>query len=200
MTPSKRIRRTPADLRTEALAAARKLIVEGSGETLTMRAVADAIGVTYPNLSHHFGSAAGLHAAVAEELVRELLETLRATGAEMQRPLENPERVVEVFFDMFDRDGLGRLVGWLARADDEGAAVRVHELVEEHIGKIQERYPDQAATLRGLFPKIALILTLTAYAESSAGRLLGISLGLSAEQRRAAVVEALAAMKMRIDG
>ncbi|HTD28957.1 MAG TPA: hypothetical protein VK660_06165, partial [Xanthomonadaceae bacterium] len=48
-----------------------------------MRAVADAAGVTYPNLSHHFGSAAGLHAAIAEDLVRELLAGLQTLGREM---------------------------------------------------------------------------------------------------------------------
>ena len=57
-------------MRAQALAAARRLIVEGPENVLTMRAVADAAGVTYPNLSHHFGSAAGLHAAIAEDLVR----------------------------------------------------------------------------------------------------------------------------------
>ncbi len=200
MTATKRIRRTPADLRAEALAAARKLIVQGGGEALTMRAVADEIGVTYPNLSHHFGSAAGLHAAVAEELVRDLLEGLRAIGADMQRPLENPQRVVDIFFDMFDRDGLGRVVSWLARADDTAGAERVHSQVEEHLARMGELYPNDAATVRGLFPKIALILTLTAYAESSAGGLFGIALGLSEEDRRAAVVEVLTGMKKRIDG
>src|SRR5262245_8097514 len=103
----KRIRRTPADLRAEALAAARRLIVEGSGEALTMRAVADAVGVTYPNLSHHFGSAAGLHAAVAEELVRELLDALAGMGDDVDKPLQNPRRVVDITFDLYERDGMG---------------------------------------------------------------------------------------------
>src|SRR5258708_10074739 len=68
--PTRRIRRAASDMRAQALAAARRLIVQGSDEVLTMRAVADAVGVTYPNLSHHFGSAAGLHAAIAEHPVR----------------------------------------------------------------------------------------------------------------------------------
>jgi len=81
--PTRRIRRAASDMRAQALAAARRLIVQGSDEVLTMRAVADAAGVTYPNLSHHFGSAAGLHAAIAEDLVRELLAGLQTVGIEM---------------------------------------------------------------------------------------------------------------------
>lgn len=64
-------------MRVQALAGARQLIVGKPEEILTMRAVAEATGVTHPNLSHHFGSLAGLHAALAEELIRELLARLR---------------------------------------------------------------------------------------------------------------------------
>lgn len=58
--------------------AARLLVVEDQDSILTLRAVADAIGVTYPNLSHHFGSLSGLYAILAEDLLSELLsgETL----------------------------------------------------------------------------------------------------------------------------
>lgn len=195
----KRIRRTPADLRAEALAAARRLIVEGSGEALTMRAVADAIGVTYPNLSHHFGSAAGLHAAVAEELVRELLDALTAMGGEVDAPLQDPRRVVDITFDLYEREGLGKLAGWLARSSgNEQLTGRVRSMVEAHVATMEARFAGQGKTVRALIPQVALIVNLAAYAESSAGALLGEALGIPAEQRREIVARALDGLKAQL--
>jgi AcrR family transcriptional regulator len=194
----KRIRRTPENLRAEAMAAARRLIVEGSGETLTMRAVADAIGVTYPNLSHHFGSAAGLHAAVAEELVGELLQALDAGGREFDTPLADPRRVVDLFFDLYEREGLGKLMGWIARAGNEGLTDRVRDMVDAHVTRAEGRFEGKGEHVRELFPQVALLLTLTAYAEASVGTLLGEALGLPAERRREIVAWALGAMKSQL--
>src|ERR1700677_3021728 len=115
VTPAKtrRIRRAPSEMRAQTLAAARRVIVDGPANVLTMRAVADAAGVTYPNLSHHFGSAADLHAAIAEDLVRELLAGLRTMDVEMDH-LEHDYRAVVVRgFDLFSQNGLGRVLGWL---------------------------------------------------------------------------------------
>jgi AcrR family transcriptional regulator len=198
VTTQKRIRRTPEDLRAEAMAAARKLIVEGSGEALTMRAVADEIGVTYPNLSHHFGSAAGLHLAVAEELVRELLDALEGVSLHVETPLKDPRRVVDITFDLYEKQGLGRLMGWLARSGVDGLTDRVKVMVDEHLARLEERFAGQGSQVREVIQQVALVVTLTAYAESSVGGLLGDALGLAAEQRRDIVAQALGALKARL--
>jgi len=195
VTQTKRIRRTPEDLRAEAVAAARKLIVEGSGEGLTMRAVADEIGVTYPNLSHHFGSAAGLHLAVAEELVRDLLVALEGVSFEMEGPLHDPRRVVDITFDLLDKQGLGRPMSWLARSDLEGVTDRVRPMVDEHVARLEKRFSAHGEDVRKLVQQVALIVTFSAYAESTVGGLLGEALGLQEERRRQIVAEALAALK-----
>lgn len=195
----KRIRRTPADLRAEAMAAARRLIVQGSGEALTMRAVADAIGVTYPNLSHHFGSAAGLHAAVAEELVRELLDALAGMGTDVEEPLQDPRRVVDITFDLYERDGMGRVMGWLARSTSNRELTdHVREMVEAHVATMEARFAGKAKHVRTLIPQVALVVTLAAYAESSVGGLLGDALGIAAEQRRQIVAKALGGLKAQL--
>jgi TetR/AcrR family transcriptional regulator, repressor for neighboring sulfatase len=198
VTQPKRIRRTPEDLRAEAMAAARKLIVEGSGEALTMRAVADEIGVTYPNLSHHFGSAAGLHMAVAEELVRELLQALDGVSYEVEGPLHDPRRVVDITFDLLDKEGLGRLMSWLARSDLEGITDRVRAMVDEHLARLEARFSQRGEHVRQLIQQVALVVTFSAYAESSVGGLLGEALGLGAEQRRQIVAQALGALKTQL--
>lgn len=179
---AKRIRRTPADLRAEALAAARQLVMN-AGEPLTMKAVADAIGVTYPNLSHHFGSAAGLHAAVVEAMVRELLQGLRDVANEVG---DEPDacRLVDRVFDVYGRQGLGRVIAWLAQSGDETWMGPVRGLIGDYIAESQARHGDRPDRR---IAKIALIVSLTAQAEAQIGRQLGDLLGFSEEERRGVI-------------
>jgi AcrR family transcriptional regulator len=132
----RRIRRAASDMRAQALAAARRLIVEGSEEVLTMRAVADAAGVTYPHLSHHFGSAAGLHAAIAEDLVRELLAGLATVDVEMVNNKHDYRAIVDRVFDLFGRNGLGRVLGWLARISKVALIVAFAAYAESSVGAL----------------------------------------------------------------
>ena len=190
--PTRRIRRAASDMRAQALAAARRLIVEGSDDVLTMRAVADAAGVTYPNLSHHFGSAAGLHAAIAEDLVRELLTGLQTVDVEMGN-LEHDYRAVVVrVFDLFSQNGLGRVLGWLVRSGETSRLEPVNRMLAEFIAS---RARPRSKTDSKRIARIALILAFAAYAESSVGQLLGSVLGAGASQRRDYFAQALAALR-----
>jgi len=179
-------------MRAQALAAARRLIVEGPQNVLTMRAVADAAGVTYPNLSHHFGSAAGLHAAIAEDLVRELLAGLQTLGLEMDHNEFAYRSLVDRVFDLFDRNGLGRVLGWLVRSGETSRLKPVNKLLAEFIaGRSRGRSKSEAKRLE----RVALIVAFAAYAESSVGPLLGEVFGAAAAARRRYFAEALAALR-----
>jgi AcrR family transcriptional regulator len=187
-----RIRRAPSDMRAQALAAARRLIVEGPDDVLTMRAVADAAGVTYPNLSHHFGSAAGLHAAIAEDLVRELLVGLQTVDIEMNN-LEHDYRAVVVrVFDLFSQNGLGRVLGWLVRSGETSRLEPVNRMLADFIAS---RARPRSKTDAKRISRIALIVAFAAYAESTVGSLLGDILGASAAKRRDYFAQALAALR-----
>jgi TetR/AcrR family transcriptional regulator, repressor for neighboring sulfatase len=179
-------------MRAQALAAARRLIVEGPENVLTMRAVADAAGVTYPNLSHHFGSAAGLHAAIAEDLVRELLAGLQTLGREMDNNEFEYRALVDRVFDLFDRNGLGRVLGWLVRSGETSRLKPVNKLLAEFIaGRSRGRSKAEVKHIE----RVALIVAFAAYAESSVGPLLGDVFGASAAARRRHFAEALAALR-----
>jgi TetR/AcrR family transcriptional regulator, repressor for neighboring sulfatase len=179
-------------MRAQALAAARRLIIKGPENALTMRAVADAAGVTYPNLSHHFGSAAGLHAAIAEDLVRELLVGLQTMGLEMASNAHDYRAVVDRVFDLFDRSGLGRVLGWLVRSGETSRLKPVNQLLAEFIAaRAQGRSRSDAKAIA----RIALIVAFAAFAESSVGPLLGEVFGASASLRRRYFAEALAALR-----
>ncbi len=178
-------------MRAQALAAARQLIIEGSEQVLTMRAVADAAGVTYPNLSHHFGSAAGLHAAIAEDLVRELLAGLRLMDQQVEPQHEDYRRIVDRVFDMFEH-GLGSVLGWLVRSGETARLRPVNALLAEFM---RERARGRSNADGKRIARIALIVSFAAYAESSVGPLLGDVLGVTPVARRRFFAEALAAMQ-----
>jgi AcrR family transcriptional regulator len=178
-------------MRMQALAAARRLIVEGPPDALTMRAVADAAGVTYPNLSHHFGSAAGLHAAIAEELVRELLAGLQTVGMEMHLQNHDYRLLVDRVFDLFDRDGLGRVLGWLVNSGEASRLEPVNQLLAQFIAE-RSRGRTKAEAKR--IARVALIVSFAAYAESIVGPALGKVLATPAALRRDYFAAALHAL------
>ena len=186
---AKRIRRSPANLRAEALAAARRLIMTGGEPVLTMRAVADDIGVTYPNLSHHFGSAAGLHGAVAEEMVGELLGGLRNIASEVEDVQPDGLRLVNKVFDLFDRQGLGRVITWLVQSGEGSRLEPVRALLSAYIAEARKNSNDESHAA-----EVALIVSLAAYGEASAGALIGDLLGFSSEARRALLARMIAPM------
>jgi AcrR family transcriptional regulator len=179
-------------MRAQALAAARRLIVEGADDVLTMRAVADEAGVTYPNLSHHFGSAAGLHAAIAEDLVRELLAGLQSVGVEMDNLEHDYRAVVDRVFDLFGQNGLGRVLGWLVRSGETQRLEPVNRMLAEFIAS---RSRPRSKSDAGRISRVALIVAFAAYAESSVGSLLGGVLGAGASKRRGYFAQALAALR-----
>jgi AcrR family transcriptional regulator len=189
---TRRIRRAASDMRSQALAAARRLIVEGPDDALTMRAVADAAGVTYPNLSHHFGSAAGLHAAIAEDLVRELLAGLQTVGVEMDNVEHDYRAVVDRVFDLFGEHGLGRVLGWLVRSGETSRLKPVNQMLADFIAS---RARPRSKTDAKRISRVALIVAFAAYAESSVGSLLGDALVASPAKRREYVAQALAALR-----
>lgn len=182
-----RVRRAAPDMRQQALAAARRIIVAGPGDALTMRAVADAAGVTHPNLSHHFGSLAGLHAALAEELVRELMTSLRSLHIDVDST-EDDATIVDRVFDLFDQEGLGKVVGWLVRSGETARLQPVNEILAEFLGELAQGH--SKAKARAL-ARDFLVLTFAAYAESSVGPLLGSIYNISAAQRRKYFVQIL---------
>jgi AcrR family transcriptional regulator len=178
-------------MRAQALAAARRLIVEGSANVLTMRAVADAAGVTYPNLSHHFGSAAGLHAAIAEDLVREVLTGLKTIGQAVDGHKPDYRLLIERVFDLFDHSGLGRVLSWLVNSGETERLGPVNRLLADFVASRSRGRP--RAEVRRI-ARGALIVCFAGYAESIVGPALGNVLGASAATRReyfAAALEAL---------
>ncbi len=81
-------------LRGEIIAAASSLLAElGDANQLSMRAVADAVGVTPPSIYRHFADKQALLVAVLEERWAELSAALAEAAAEVEDPFEALRRI-----------------------------------------------------------------------------------------------------------
>jgi AcrR family transcriptional regulator len=89
--PAKR-RRAPRgsgeELRAEIVAAAKELLAQsGSADAMSIRSVADAVGVTTPSIYLHFADKNALLSAVVVDVFAELDTAMVAAGAEADSPL-----------------------------------------------------------------------------------------------------------------
>ena len=176
------------------MTAARELLIAEGAAAVTLQAVARRIGRTHANLLHHFGSAAGLQRALAEDIARTVAASIE--GAIEQRRLgKGTERdVIDAMFNAFRREGAGELIGWIA-------LTRQREALEPVIATIERiiRVMRGAGDTRPV-ERMTLGLTLLAVGDSLAGEEVSRACGLSRETVRevaVAQVEALAGEALR---
>ena len=84
-------------------------------------------------------------------------------------------------FDLFGRDGLARVVTWLVQSGEASRLEPVRVLLANYIAEASGRSGE--GTDKDI-ARIAMIVTLTAYAEAQAGPLIGGLLGFTGEERR----------------
>jgi AcrR family transcriptional regulator len=145
-----RERLSPEASRAAALEAARRLLIEQGPQAVTLKAVAAEIGKTHANLHHHFGSAAGLQAALAA-LIGERVSAGIAEAVERSRLGEaDPILIVDRTFDAFGREGAGALAAWMILSGNRDALDpildSIHRLVDQ-LGKGHEDRPVHETTL-----------------------------------------------------
>ena len=124
-----RRRQSPDDARAAAVDAAHRLLIDDGVAAVTLKAVAGAIGRTHANLLHHFGSVAGLHRALAEEIARRVAVSITAAIASRRRGEASPRDVVDAMFDAFRRERVGEMVGWIALTRQRKTLLPVTETV-----------------------------------------------------------------------
>src|SRR3546814_10914208 len=121
-----RQRLSPEESRARAVEAARALLLEHGPQGVTLKAVAARIGQTHANLLHHFGSAAGLQAAVMEEMGRHLFGKIGDAVLRRRQGEIGFESLVDTVFDTFDCDGAGRLASWMIMHGEDRKSTRLN--------------------------------------------------------------------------
>ena len=172
-----RKRLSPEESRTQALEAARHLLIETGPGSVTLKAVSARIGRTHANLLHHFGSASGLQKALAAHLAATVCGTIKDAVRASRAGLGSPREVVDLTFDAFDREGAGALASWMLLTGNEDALDPIIETIHE---LVDELAPEEAADHGGVMAmhEDTLTLVLLALGDALKGKPLARSLGL----------------------
>jgi len=191
LSSAKRRRRSPEEARREALATARQLLIESGPGAITLKAVADSIGVTHTNLIHHFGSAAGLQSALMESMVRDLIDALAAAVIHLRSDAGAPRILVDAVFDAFDQGGAGRLAAWIALSGDMAHFEPVRGAVEDLVTAISEKFAAEGEQTRSRVTSAVLFIALCAFGDSVIGTPLRDMLGRGDDSARRIVARLL---------
>lgn len=177
----------------EALASARRLLLEHGPDAVTLKAVAEDLGMTHTNLLHHFGSAADLQAALMDAMMGDLSAALLDAVKELRTGEIVPTRIqalVGNVFDAFGRGGAGRLGAWLVLTDNFSHFEQAEGAVSGLVGAIEETFAKKDSNAHRAVTSAVLLLALCAFADSLIGEALAEMLG----RERAAARKAVAAL------
>ena len=187
----KRKRLTQDESRAAAVAAARTLLLDQGAAAITLKAVAAKIGRTHANLLHHFGSVAGLHRALAEDIAVTVSASITAAIASRRQGLATERDVVDAMFDAFARDGAGELIGWIALTRQRDALKPVIDTIAAIVADFT------AAGDQRPMDKVTLGLVLLAVGDSLVGEEVSKGTGQAREEVREIAVNQIAAVVAR---
>lgn len=168
-TVQKRRRRTPDEARSEALAAARSLLLQAGPDAVTLSAVAKKIGVTHANLIHHFGSASDLQAALMGSMVDDLRDALDAAVARLRTDESAPRELVDAVFDAFGEGGAGRLASWIVMTGDTSRLEPVRQAVLGVVDAVDEMAGHDPQLPRERIKAAVLFIALSAFGDALIG-------------------------------
>jgi AcrR family transcriptional regulator len=173
-----RARLTPGESRAAALEAARRLLIARGPQAVTLKAVAAEIGRTHANLLHHFGSAAGLQAALAgmigERVSAGIAEAVKRARAQEADPIE----IVDRTFDAFGREGAGALAAWMILSGNRDALDPILQAIHQLVDQLGEGHDDRPVHENTLW------LVLAALGDSLLGAEMAAALGLEPGRAR----------------
>jgi AcrR family transcriptional regulator len=165
-----RRRRSSQEARSEGLAAARKLLIDNGPYAVTLKAVADELGVSHTNILHHFGTAGELQSELMSAMVRDLAAALMGVVAHLRSDQAAPRALVDMVFDAFDRGGAGKLAGWIAMSGNFDHLEPVNDALDELVRALEERFAqEQGDPHRGVTSAV-LFITIMAFGDSVIGQ------------------------------
>jgi len=138
-----RERLTPELSRAAALEAARTLLIEQGPQAVTLKAVAAKVGKTHANLLHHFGSAAGLQAALAELISGRVCAGIAQAVVRARAHEGDPIEIVDRTFDAFGREGGGALAAWMILSGNRDALNPILDAIHVLIDQLREGHEDR---------------------------------------------------------
>jgi len=164
-----RRRRSAEEARSEALAAARKLLIEQGPEAVTLKAVAEEIGVSHTNVLHHFGTAGELESALMSAMVRDLAAALTDVAEHLRSDAGAPRALVDMVFDAFDKGGAGRLAAWIVLSGNLDHLEPVRDAVMDLVRALEEKFAQEKGDPHLGVTSAVLFIALMAFGDSVIG-------------------------------
>lgn len=180
-------RLSPGESRSAALDAARELLLEDGPQAVTLKAVAAKIGRTHANLIHHFGSAAGLQAALAQRIAEQVTVTIAEAVERARRGDSDARELVDRTFDAFDREGAGALAAWMILSGDREALDPILASIRGLVAQLSVGRDERQVA------QTTLWLVLAALGDSLLGAAIATALGLPADTAREIAAERIRA-------
>lgn len=113
MSTSKDRRRRTEEVRSDALAAGRQLLIAGGPGAITLKAVGARLGMSHANLIHHFGSAQAFQSDLMNAMVADVTERVAALIERHGRDEIDLGAIVDAVFSAHRDDGIAKLIAWL---------------------------------------------------------------------------------------
>lgn len=188
----RRVRRSPEAARENILAAAEALLTDKGPQALKLADVAKAAGVVHATVLHHFGSITDVHAALAERMIRDLVEKILDTPPPETGPAWRSLSGIDALFDAFEAPGAARLAAWMQLTDETRRLTIVGEAVQSVVtGRVMREGLD-AAQARDL----VLVSVLLALGSGLFGKSLAALTGAPPERPRELAMEL---MRLRVE-
>lgn len=180
-----RKRLSPEESRSAAIQAARRLLLAHGPQAVTLKAVAAEVGRTHANLLHHFGSAAGLQGALARATADSVTASI-AEAVERARAGEVDARaIVDMTFDVFDREGAGALAAWMILTGNRDALDPILDSIRGLVSQLAVGHEEHHVA------QSTLALVLSALGDSLLGGPIAEALGLPHDAARELAAERL---------
>lgn len=164
-----RRRRSADEAREEAIAAARKLLIERGPDAVTLKAVAEEIGVSHTNILHHFGTAGELQSELMSAMVRDLAAALMEAVMQLRSDQPAPRALIDVVFDAFDKGGAGKLGAWIVLSGNTKYLELVRDAVSELVRALEERFAGVKGDTHLGVTSAVLFIALMAFGDSMIG-------------------------------
>jgi|SRR5579862_2520902 len=165
----RRRRRSPEEARSEALASARGLLIKRGPSAVTLKAVAQDIGMTHTNLLHHFGTAGELQSELMGAMVRDLAAALMDAVAHLRSDAAAPRELVDIVFNAFEKGGAGRLAAWISLSGYFEYLEPVRVAVAELVRAIEEKFVHEKGDPHLGVTSAVLFIALMAFGDSMIG-------------------------------
>ncbi|MDD3798993.1 MAG: TetR/AcrR family transcriptional regulator [Novosphingobium sp.] len=179
-----RKRLTPEEIRSAALDAAEAILMELGPQALTLKAVAARIGRTHANVLHHFGSAAGLHEALARHMANRYKARMVKVIRELHEGKVTVRHMVEVLFDSTVEDGGVQLMTWLLLTRNEVMLDSIMKALKEQIDEF-----DNGRNVANGMVDLAILTHLVAMGDALMGEAMTRMLGKARERPRELVTQ-----------